>query len=400
MSDTAMHVSAIIAAGGRGERLGGAVPKHLRSVSGRTLLEWSIEPFDASPRINEIVVVLPADLLGDPRAALGMLATPIKVVTGGARRQDSVAAGLGHVTLAADVVVVHDAARPFCSTDLIARTIDAAAEGGAATAALRASDTVKQGKPEDGTMIVSATLPREQIFLAQTPQAFRIEVLRDAVALARRGVDVTDEATLAEQAGHRVQLVEGEARNIKVTTEADLSLAAELAAARAEMVRCARVGFGYDCHPLVEGRPLVLGGVSMPCTRGLRGHSDADAVCHAVIDALLGAAAAGDIGQHFPDDDPQWRDFSSLELLKQALALVERCGFVVGNVDVVVIADQPKISTHAPEMRRRLAEVLKIDLQQISIKGKTAEGLDAVGRGDAIAVQAVALLVTGRQDRS
>ena len=388
-----MRVTAIIAAGGRGERVGGAVPKQLRVVGGRTLLELSLEPFDESPRVGDIVLVLPPDVAGDPPPAIDKIATPLTVVAGGARRQDSVAAGLDHVAATTDVVIVHDAARPFCTTSLVERTIDAAAEAGAAISALRASDTVKEGATECGVTHVSATLPRERIFLAQTPQAFRLDVLRDAVALGRRGVDATDEATLAERAGHRVRLVEGDARNIKVTTPADLSLAADMTAPRA-VAGPARVGLGYDCHRMVAGRPLVLGGVHIPCDRGLSGHSDADAVCHAITDAVLGSAAAGDIGQHFPDDDPQWKDASSLDLLRHAVGLVAARGYTVGNVDVVVVAEQPKIRPHVAEMRRRLAPVLQIDPRQISIKGKTAEGLDAVGRGEAVAVHAVAMLFT------
>ena len=388
-----MHVSAIIAAGGRGERLGGRVAKPLRMIGDRTMLERSIESFDTSARIDEIVVVLPPDVISSPPPALAAFGTPLRLVSGGGRRQDSVAAGFDVVTPTADVVVVHDAARPFCPVELIAKTVDAAFESGAAIAALPTRDTVKEGRLEDGIGLrfVSATLERDRIFLAQTPQAFRLDVLREAVALGRGGVEATDEAVLAERAGHRIRLVEGEPRNIKVTTAADLSFARDMATA-ATAPPPVRVGLGFDLHRLVDGRRLVLGGVHIPGDRGLHGHSDADAVCHAVTDAVLGAASAGDIGIHFPDDDDRWRDTSSVDLLRQARTIVRDRGFEVCNVDVVVVAEWPKIRGYINQMKQQLADALRVSPDQISVKGKTSEGVGAVGRGEAIAVHAIASL--------
>ena len=389
-----MFVAAIIAAGGRGERLGGDVHKQLRTIGGRTLLERSIEPFDASDRIDEIVVVLAPDLIAGASTVLRGVRTPLRLVAGGTRRQDSVASGLDAVTPTSDVVVIHDAARPFCTTELIVATVEAASTSGAAIAALSARDTVKEGRVREGVEVVSSTLVRERIFLAQTPQAFRLNVLREAVALGRKGVEATDEATLVERAGHPVRLVEGEPRNIKITTDGDLSLAREMVAAR-EGRAVVRVGVGYDVHRLVEGRRLVLGGVHIPGDRGLLGHSDADAVSHAVTDAVLGAASAGDVGRHFPDDDERWKDASSLDLLRQATAIVGDNGFVVGNVDVVVVAEWPKIRSYTDEMRRQLADALRVTSSQVGLKGKTSEGLGEVGRGGAIVVHAIALLRYG-----
>ena len=388
-----MRVSAIIAAGGRGERLAGRVAKQLRMIGDRTMLERSIEPFNTSDRIDEIVVVLPPDVMSSPPPGLAAFGTPLRLVSGGGRRQDSVAAGFDAVIPTADIVVVHDAARPFCSVELIAETVDAAFESGAAIAALRTHDTVKEGRVEDGIgrRFVSATLERDRIFLAQTPQAFRLDVLREAVALGRGGVEATDEAVLAERAGHRIRLVEGEPRNIKMTTDADLSFARDMAAA-ATARPAARVGLGIDLHRLVDGRRLVLGGVHIPGDRGLQGHSDADAVCHAVTDAVLGAASAGDIGTHFPDDDDRWRDTSSVDLLRQATTIVRDRGFEVCNVDVVVVAEWPKIRGYVDQMKQQLADALRVNSDQISVKGKTSEGLGAVGRGEAIAVHAIASL--------
>ena len=393
--DSTMRVTAIIAAGGSGRRAGGAVPKQLRSIGGRTLLEHALAPFDRSARVGQIVVVLPAELAADPPAGLEAIETPLCVVAGGARRQDSVAAGFDAVGDGAAVVLVHDAARPFCTPALISRTIDAAAEAGAAVPAVRATDTVKMSADAGGPAMVGETLPRERIYLAQTPQGFRLDVLRDAVVLGRSGVEATDEALLAERAGHAVRLVEGDPENVKVTTAADLERAAgrlERAAGPAG-AGAVRVGMGYDSHRTAAGRPLILGGVHVPHDRGLAGHSDADAVCHAVTDAILGGAAAGDIGRHFPNTDPAWKDASSLDLLRTAAAVVRDRGFAVGNVDVVVVAERPKLAPHAAAMRERVAAALGIDASAVSVKAKTAEGLDAVGRGEAIAAHAVALLV-------
>ncbi len=390
---SAMRVTAIVAAGGRGLRAGGGVPKQLRSIGGRTLLEHALAPFDRSGRVAEIVVALPPDLAADPPAAFGAVETPLRIVAGGPRRQDSVAAGVDAVGEGTDIVLVHDAARPFCPPALIGRVIDAAAAAGAAVPAVQATDTVKRSAGADDHRVVAATLPRECIHLAQTPQGFRLDLLRAAVALGRSGVDATDEALLVERVGHAVRLVEGDPDNVKITTAADLERAAgRMARAGVGSLGAVRVGIGYDLHRTVAGRPLVLGGTQVPHDRGLDGHSDADAVCHALIDAVLGAAAAGDVGQHFSNRDPRWKDASSIDLLRRAVTIVHERGFVVGNADVVVIAERPRIGPHAAVMRRRLAETLEVPVEAVSVKAKTGEGVDAVGRGEAIAVHAVATL--------
>ena len=314
--------------------------------------------------------------------------------SGCARRQDSVAAGVAAISPRSEIVVVHDAARPFCTPALIGRTLDAARESGAAVAALPAVDTVKEGRRQDGAAFVGATLARERIYLAQTPQAFRVDVLRAALASGRGGAEATDEAALVERAGRPVRLVAGDPDNVKITSEADLAAAGRRVAAGDPAAGAleTRVGLGYDLHRFVEGRPLVLGGVSIPSARGLLGHSDADAVCHAVTDAVLGAAGAGDIGRRFPDDDERWRGAVSIELLRDAVGAVEELGFAVGNVDVAVVTEQPKIRAFAEEMRQRLAEALHVAPERVSVKGKTGEGIGEVGRGEALVVHAVALL--------
>jgi len=386
-----MHVTAIIAAGGRGRRFGAAEPKQLIAVGGRAILERSVSAFLAHPDVDAVVVALPQALAGDPpaylrRAAADGAAKPLRIVAGGERRQDSVANAFRAADAQSDVIVVHDAARPFASGDLIARTIAAAADAGAALAALPARDTVKRAGAEQ---LVVETLPRETIFLAQTPQAFRREVLADALRLDG---DATDEATLAERAGHQVRIVDGEAANIKITTRDDLVIAEAIAGASARPARTGRAGTGYDLHRLVEGRPLVLGGVTILSDRGALGHSDADVVCHAVTDAILGAAALGDIGAHFPDTDPRWKDASSVDLLRRACARLAEAGLGVGNVDVTVVLERPKIKEHIAAMRDRLAAAMGVDVARVSIKGKTNEGVDAIGRGEAIAAHAIALV--------
>jgi 2-C-methyl-D-erythritol 4-phosphate cytidylyltransferase / 2-C-methyl-D-erythritol 2,4-cyclodiphosphate synthase len=424
-----MHVTAIIAAGGRGLRVGAARPKQLLDVGGRPILERSVAAFLSHPQVDAVVVALPPELADAPPEYLRSASAsarregdpstgrdkPLRIVAGGERRQDSVANAFGAADPASDVIVIHDAARPFASADLIARTIAAAAEAGAAVAALRSRDTVKRigagVATASGTIAtVVETLPRETIYLAQTPQAFRRDVLAAALAI---GAEATDEAALAEKAGHRVRIVDGEATNIKITTADDLPIAEAIAAlghreaegarhadqsssregvGAAKPARTGRAGTGYDLHRLVEGRPLVIGGVTIPSDRGALGHSDADVVCHAVIDAILGAASLGDIGRQFPDTDPRWKDASSLDLLHRAVALVAAIGLQVGNVDVTVVLERPKIKDHIDAMRARVAAALGIGIERVSIKGKTNEGVDAVGRGEAIAAHAIALV--------
>jgi len=379
-----VHVSAIIAAGGRGARFGASQPKQLLTLAGRPILQRTLDAFLRCDAVHDIVVALPPEIASNPPAYLTRSGKRIDIVEGGERRQDSVARACERIGSRAEIVVIHDAARPLVTDTLIRQTIDAAAQSGAAIAALPARDTVKRA---DDTRTIVGTLARQEIFLAQTPQAFRVDVLRAALALATSDRDATDEAMLAEQAGHHVRIVEGDPRNLKITTPDDLAMAESLIGAAA-----LRIGNGYDLHRLVSGRPLILGGVTIPFDKGLHGHSDADAVCHAVTDAILGAAGAGDIGRHFPDADPAWKDANSIELLRRAAAIVKDAGFTLVNVDVVVIAQKPKLVPFIDRMIANLADALACDISQISIKGKTNEGVDSMGAGESIAVHTVALL--------
>ena len=343
-------------------------------------------------RIADVVVALPPSLVEDVPDYLRGSPKPVGIVKGGERRQDSVANAFAVVAGRADVVVIHDAARPLVSADLIRRTVDAAAAHGAAVAAMPATDTVKRG---DADRVIVDTLPRGEIFLAQTPQAFRVDVLRAALAEASTSGDATDEAALAERAGHRVRLIDGDARNMKITTPEDLATAERLIGAPGPSAAGAtrlRIGNGYDLHRLVSGRRLILGGVVIPFDKGLDGHSDSDAVCHAVTDAILGAASAGDIGRHFPDTDATWKDADSLVLLARAARIIGGAGFSVVNVDVVVIAQRPKLAQYIAAMQANLARAMSVAADRVSVKGKTNEGVDSMGTGASIAAHAVALV--------
>ena len=394
-----MRVAAILVAAGRGVRLGSDRPKQfLELVPGKTMLQVSVDALTAVPDVAEVIVAVPPGSLDSAASFVPRLRTDrgdcsIVLVEGGERRQDSMANACAKVSTDADVILVHDAARPFVSRALIERTVLAAHAHGAAIAALPAVDTVKQARRDGGHAVITTTLPRETIYLAQTPQAFRRDVLSEAIAAAA-GVAVTDEAMLVERAGFPVHIVEGDPDNVKVTTAADLARAR--ARLSGEGATSMRIGTGYDLHRLVAGRPLILAGVTIPFESGLLGHSDADIVCHAVTDAVLGAAALGDIGRMFPDTAAEWKDADSIELLTAAVARVRNAGFAIGNVDVTVIAQHPKLFPYVDAMRGSLARALGVDVSAVSIKGKTNEGVDATGQGEAMACHAVALLRTSR----
>jgi len=381
-----VHVTAIIAAGGHGARFGGDLPKQLIALAGRPILQRSVDAFVQHDRITDLVVSLPAGLAANVPAYLRSSSKPIQVVEGGDRRQDSVARAFARLASDVDIVVVHDAVRPLVTAVLIDQTVDAAIAHGAAIAALPATDTVKRSN-ERGFIV--ETLPRSGIFLAQTPQAFRIGILREALTSDPSTADATDESALVERAGYAVRVVAGDPRNVKITTADDLELAERLLKAESRL----RIGNGYDLHRLAPGRRLVLGGVSIPFEMGLAGHSDADAVCHAITDAILGAAGAGDIGRLFPDTDPAWKDADSLGLLAHAAERVKGTGYRVVNLDVIIIAERPKIAPHVDAMRANLARAVGITAAQVSVKGKTNEGVGSVGAGESIAVHAVALLM-------
>ena len=376
------RVGAVLAAGGSGLRAG--VAKQWVTLGGETILRRAAHALAASGIVDEMVAVVPAGEEARGEADLAGLGIPVRAVAGGAARADSVRAGLAALG-PVDVVLVHDAARPFATPALARAVAEAAASRGAALAAVAATDTVKRAT---GDRLVDATLDRRSIWLAQTPQGFRASILRRAFEAAgvAAAAEATDECQLVERLGEPVILVPGEAANFKITGADDL------ARARALVEPAVAMGVGYDVHAFAPGRRLVLGGVEFEGD-GLLGHSDADICAHVVCDAILGAAGLGDIGRHFPDTDPQWKGVSSLLLLREVAARAAALGWSVGNCDLTLAARRPRIAPRADEMRARLAEAMGISPGQVNVKGTTGEGLGFVGRGEGIAAHAVALLV-------
>lgn len=384
----------MIAAAGRGERLGRGEHKAFVELLGRPLVAYTLDALRACPGIDEMVlVVAPSEVERARRTLLRPDGRRTeKVVAGGAQRRASVWAGLAEVTPASDLVLVHDGARPFVTPEVVARAVEAAARHGAAVAAVPTTDTVKE---VDCDHFVTTTLDRARLWLVQTPQVFRRELLIEAHQAVGPDVPATDDAALVERLGHPVKVVLGDAQTIKITGPEDLVWAERFLAHRdPELDRGleTRGGIGYDAHPFAEGRPLVLAGVRFPDERGLQGHSDADVVCHAICDALLGAAAMGDIGQHFPDSEPRLAGISSLSLLKQVAGMVRSEGWEVGNVDSVIIAERPRIAGRVAGMREALAEAMEVGVERISVKGKTTEGMGFTGRGEGIAAHAICTL--------
>jgi 2-C-methyl-D-erythritol 4-phosphate cytidylyltransferase / 2-C-methyl-D-erythritol 2,4-cyclodiphosphate synthase len=386
-----VSIAVIIVAGGRGTRVGSPLPKQLIEVGGQTMLRRSVLACDAHPALAELVVVLPAELLADGAALVGPTSHPCRLVAGGMRRQDSVRAGFEVLSAEVSLVLVHDAARPFVRAEVFDRVIEAARRVGAAVPGVPVTDTVKRTRGAGSARAVVETVSRDGLWLAQTPQGFTRDVLARALAAGAGMTEATDEARLVEQAGGQVAMVEGDSGNVKLTTSEDIAQARRVATAAA-----IRVGTGYDLHQLVAKRPLVLAGVAVPCELGPLGHSDGDVVCHALTDALLGAAGQGDIGRHFSNTDPRWKDAPGLDLLSRALSLVREHGWTVVNVDVTVVLERPKLAPHVPAIRAALAAALDLSIDAVSVKGKTNEGVDAVGRGEAIASHAVVLLMGER----
>ena len=370
-------------------------------LGGRPLLAWSLQACEQSSAVDSVVLVVRAEAIEATRAQLAPLGlTKLQhLCEGGEERVDSVRAGLAALPEGTELVAIHDAARPLVSAALIDRVIAAATADGAALAALPVRDTLRRA----GQGGSSTTVDRRDLYQAQTPQAFRVELIRRAYeTLAAQGdaiATITDDAQLVEGLGHPVRLVEGEAANFKVTTPEDLELAARLLQG-ASPASGPRTGLGYDAHRLVPGRRLVLGGVELPFEEGLLGHSDADVRCHAVLDALLGAAALGDLGAHFPPDDPRFLDACSLTLLRQVTQLVERAGYRVGNIDSTVVCERPAIAPHASTMRERIADACGVTIDRVSVKATTNERLGTIGRGEGIAALATALLLPRDQGQS
>ena len=389
---------ALIPAAGRAARFqsgegGSSGNKVYALLAGKPVLRWTVEAFARHPEIEGIVVICGPEEVAACRAALVGAEKLLAIVPGGRTRQESVAMGLFALGGGSDdLVMVHDGARPLVSDEVITRCLKAARSLGNSVAALPVTDTLKAA---DDTQIVTRTVDREGLWAVQTPQVFRVATLYEAHTSARdRGWTGTDEASLVEMfTDESVHLTLGDPENFKITRPEDLRLAEALLLPRSEAVpMLPRIGFGYDIHPLIEGRRLFLGGVEIPSDRGLDGHSDADVLLHALCDALLGAAGLPDIGNLFPNTDAAYKNISSLTLLREVFGHLTKLGYLVGNVDITVIAEAPKIAPHVLQMRTIIAEALGVTPSQVGIKATTNEGLGALGRSEGIAAHAVALI--------
>ena len=374
-----MTVTALIVAAGSGTRLGGGLPKQFRPLLGKPLLRWAVEPFLAHPRVDAVMVVVGKEQHRLATSALEGL-SGISLVTGGAERSDSVLNGLKGIR--DGIVLVHDAARPFCPAGVIDRLLEGLKDHDGAVPVLSVSDTLAKGE-----RLLTSSVDRTRILRIQTPQAFH----REDLVYAYDEADLrapTDESSVLLAAGLKVATVEGDPMLEKITTEQDWHRAEQLQSARL----VSRTGSGFDVHGFSGEGPVMLGGVAVPHERGLAGHSDADVVLHAITDALLGAAALGDIGQHFPPSDPQWKGAESCLFLAHAAAIIRDRGGIIDHVDCTIICEAPKVGPYREPMQARVAEILSIAPSSVSIKATTTEGLGFTGRGEGIAAQAVATI--------
>ncbi len=369
-----MRIAAILVAAGSGSRYGGPTPKQFTILAGQPVLRWAAEAL--MPHVHLLQPVGEAAAIA---TVLDGLAT-LPAVPGGTTRQDSVRAGLeALVPHAPDVVLVHDGARPLIPPGTIPALIEALATLRGAIPAVAVADTLKRA--DDG--VVTATVPRAGLYRAQTPQAFHFATLL-AAHRASGEPTATDDAWLLEQAGHTVAIIPGHEENVKLTVDAD---AARLERSLAPPM-VPRVGTGFDVHVTKPGRPMILCGLTIPCEFGLDGHSDADVGIHALCDAIYGALAEGDIGRHFPPTDGEWKDADSARFLRHAAGRIAARGGRLANADVTLICEQPKITPHAPAMRARLAELLGVSVDAVSVKATTTERLGFAGRGEGVAAQA------------
>lgn len=385
MPQSSPVVGAVIVAAGASTRYG-TPGKVFQPLLGRPVLEWSLAAHAKCPLVAEIVLAGRREdfqtILSIARRVAGDI--PFKVVEGGSNRQESVRNGILALG-ACDIISVHDAARPGVTAELIERVALAAASDGAAIAALPAKDTIKVAGHGG---VVEQTIPREKVWQAATPQMARREIFLRAHASEVFGeTAATDDAGLFEAQGLAVSVVEAAPSILKLTTPDDL-LALEALLGGGKM----RVGFGYDIHRTDPARPLYLGGVHFPEGPGLDGHSDADVVLHAAADAILGAAALGDIGKLFPNTDPAYKGISSLKLLASVNQALQDAGFRVENLDITLIAERPKIAGRTHEMRQAIAEALGVDVSRVSVKATTAEQTGPAGRGECMEAHAVACI--------
>ena len=387
--------AAVIVAAGRGSRMGLGRNKVLADVAGVPVIVRTVRALAETGLFDGgVVLVTGAEDMEEMRGLMAAHGLDVTLAQGGEDRQQSVYNGLRAVNPAAEIIAIHDGARPLVTRAVIERTIESAKRCGSGVAAVMLKDTVKRVDAEGA---VVDTPNRETLRAVQTPQTFAAALIRGAHArFAASAERATDDAALAERAGCRVMLTEGDVENIKLTTPEDMLLAQQVILRRegrtegrsAQM----RMGHGYDVHRLVEGRKLILCGVEIPYEKGLLGHSDADVALHALMDALLGAAALGDIGRHFPDTDPAYRGADSGKLLDHVVSLLARRGYAVGNADVTIICQRPKLKDYIPQMQANVAAHLGVDVDCVNIKATTTEKMGFEGEGLGISSHAVACI--------
>lgn len=383
-----MRVSALLMAAGQGARFGADIPKQYLPLLGRPVLRHAAEALLRDGLVERLLPVCAAGEEARVAALLDGLPAALAPVAGGATRQASVRAGLEALAALGgtlpDAVLVHDAARPVVPAGTVARLLAALAETPGAIPAQRVTDTLKR---EGAAARIGATVPREGLWRAQTPQAFRFPALLAAHRAASG--EATDDAQLLEMAGEAVALVEGSESNVKITFPEDLGRVA--AALSAGLLP--RIGTGFDVHRIETGRPMVLCGVVVPCEFGLEGHSDADVGIHALCDAIYGALAEGDIGRHFPPSEMRWKGADSAQFLRHAAGRIAARGGMLANADVTLLCERPKIGPHRDAMQARLAELLGTESSRIGVKATTTERLGFTGRGEGIAAQAAVMLL-------
>ncbi|MDJ0921935.1 MAG: bifunctional 2-C-methyl-D-erythritol 4-phosphate cytidylyltransferase/2-C-methyl-D-erythritol 2,4-cyclodiphosphate synthase [Henriciella sp.] len=371
-----MNAGAIIVAGGQGLRAGGDHPKQLQRLCGNAVFYWSAKVFLQHPSIKQLVLVVPK---GDEEHYKIDGSLEMKLVHGGASRSDSVRNGLAALDLPDEApVFIHDAARPGLTPDVIDALFEALEGVDAAAPALRVIDALKR---QDGDGLT--TVDRSDLYRIQTPQVFRVGPIRSA--LSQAGPDLVDDLAAIEATGGTIKLTAGSERLSKITYPGDLKRMEKLMSAP---LPPPRVGSGYDVHAFEDGEAVILCGISIPHTQKLAGHSDADVAWHALTDALLGACALGDIGDHFPPSDPQWKGAPSELFLKHALMLVRKQGYEVSNCDITIICEAPKVKPHREQMRARTAETMGVSIDRVSVKATTTERLGFTGRQEGIAAQA------------
>ncbi len=378
--------SAIIAAAGSGTRMKSDISKQFISVGGIPVIVRTLLAFDAADEIDEVIIVTKPE---DIPTILDMtkkynIKKVVSVICGGETRQASVRLGLEEIK--GELVLIHDGARPFVTPEQINFVANALYDTDAAALGIPVKDTLKEAT-DNG--FIAGTHDRTSLYSIQTPQGFKADILRLAHDRAEANyLSVTDDCALCENMGVKIKIIEGSSSNIKITTPDDLILADGIIKGR-QGDKKMRVGFGYDVHKLVENRALIIGGVEIPYELGLLGHSDADVLLHAIMDAMLGAAALGDIGKHFPDTDDKWKGADSTKLLSAVADLLRENGASVINIDATIIAQAPKMAPHIPNMVDRVSKVLNLPKECINIKATTTEKLGFCGRGEGIAAEAV-----------